>query len=312
VAATQRNLITTWQLRALKISKAGISRRVDNGRLHHRHRGVYVVGTGLLLPGARELSAVLAYGPKALLSHLSLGVLFGVLEEAGRDVDVTVPGSGRRDQEGIRAHRSVCLAPQDIGTYDGIPVTSPARMLLDIATLLPRRDLAWAYNEALVQDLTTPEEVAALLKGTTGHTAARALRAIVERDADPKQTKERLARLTLEALRRGRVHEPLTEQRLHGWSTDFHWPGHGLVLEADGFKFHKGPEAWRRDRRKDAELEAAGLRVLRTDWEEVTERPESLVARVVRAQLERSGSASPATAAATTAAPRKASRASTA
>ena len=74
-----------------------------------------------------------------------------------------------------------------------------------------------------------------------------------------------------------------------------------------GEEDYKGPEAWRRDRRKEVELEAEGVKVMRTEWEEATQRPESLVARVIRAQTERSRSANAATVAATMPAARKAS-----
>jgi very-short-patch-repair endonuclease len=312
VATGQRNLITTQQLRGLGLSKAGISRRVEAGRLHPRHRGVYVVGTELLLPGARELSAALSAGDECWVSHRSAGLVYRALEKDAGDVDITVARGGREDRDGIRFHRSVCLGDDDVGAYDGIPITSPARTLLDLATVLARGELAWAYNEMLIQHLVTPAAVRELLGRTHGHPGSGRLEAIVERDDDPRRTKGRLAALVRAALDRAGVQRPEEDEDLYGWEVDFYWPEHGLVLEADGYQFHSGPESWRRDRRKQADLESRGLRVLRTDWDEVTQRPESMVARVVGAQAERSGSASPATSAATTPAPKKARRASAA
>jgi very-short-patch-repair endonuclease len=257
------------------------------------------------------MAAALACGDDSWVGHRAAGGVYEIRRWNGGDVDVTVVGGGRPHRPGIRMHRSICLAPQDVGVYHGIPITSPARTLLDLATVLSRNDLAWAYNEALIQELTTPEHVKDVLRRTHGHPGSRLLKALLERDAPPHEIERKLARLVLEALRRGRVPEPQTEHRIGEWSVDFYWPEYRLVLEADGFKFHKGPEAWRRDRRKQADLEAQGLLVLRTEWEEVSERPESMVARVVRAQLERSGSASPATSAATAPAARNATRTST-
>jgi very-short-patch-repair endonuclease len=275
------------------LTDGGVRHRVRAGRLHPRHRGIYVVGTELLLPGARELSAALACGSEAWVSHRSGGVVMNVMEEDDGDVDVTIAGGGRAHRDGIRLHRSICLTDADVGTYDGIPVTSPSRTLLDLATVLTRNDLAWAYNELLIQELITPQQVKEILNRTHGHPGSRLLKAIVERDDDPRRSKGKLAALVRSALKRGRVETPIEEETLYGWRTDFYWPQYGLVLEADGFQFHKGPEAWRRDRRKQADLESRGLRFLRTDWEEAKDRPESLVARVIRAQLERALTGSP-------------------
>ena len=272
---------------------------------------MYVVGTGLLLPGARELSAALAAGRDCWVSHRSGGVVYRWLPEDGGVVDITVGGGGRKDRDGIRFHRSVCLIDADVGVYDGIPITSPARTLLDLATVLTRGELAWVYNEALIQRHTTPAEVGELLTRTHGHPGSRLLKAIVERDEHPQRADSHLERVVLEALRRGGVEEPRMGAVIGGWRVDFHWPRHRLVLEADGHELHSGPESWRRDRRKQADLEARGELVLRTDWEEASERPESLVGRVIRAQVERSCSANAATVAATAPAARKPSRGST-
>ena len=311
IARRQHGVIAYRQLREAGLTAGSIRHRVRSGRLHPLHRGVFLVGSGLSYPRTREIAAVIALGPAAVVSHRTAAMLFGILRGDGGAVDVTVLGANRGSRPGIRSHRSRALGRGDTGTVDGIPVTSPARTLLDIAPLISRRELAWAYNEALIQDLTTPQAIRALLDRTHGHPGSRSLEAICE-NAAPQRTAGELERRVLDALRRARVAAPRTQVRLMGWEVDFYWPEHGLVLEADGYKFHHAPQSWRRDRRKQADLENHGLRVLRTDWEEVTERPESMVARVLRAQFERSGPASPATSAATTPAPRNASRASTA
>ena len=310
VAARQHGVVTFRQLMEAGLSAGSIRHRVRTRRLHPLHRGVFLAGSGLPYPRTREMAAVLALGPEAVASHRSAAKLFGIVAADGTDVDVTVVGANRASRAGIRVHRSRALTHADTGTFDGIPITSPARTLLDLATQVNRGELAWAYNEALIQQLTTTSQVQELLTRTTGHPGTRPLRAIVERNARPQRATGELERKVLTALRRAGISEPAVNARVAGWQVDFHWPEHGLVLEADGFQFHSGPESWRRDRRKQADLEHLGLRVLRTDWEEATARPESMVARVLRAQLERSGSASPATTAATAPAPRKARRGS--
>ena len=70
---------------------------------------------------------------------------------------------------------------------------------------------------------------------------------------------------------------------VHGHQVDFLWRDQGLVVEVDGFQFHSTREAFERDRRRDAELQRAGLRVLRVTWRQVVAAPYATLANLVGA-----------------------------
>jgi very-short-patch-repair endonuclease len=152
-------VVARWQLLALGLGHGAIDHRVARGLLHPVHRGVYAVGHAVLSRHGVWMAAVLAAGPNAVLSHRSAAALWGIRDGGGRDVDVTVARDRKRP--GIRAHRAA-LAPDEITIEDGIPVTTPARTLLDLAEQLTPQRLERAVHEAEYRRLTSPLTVDAL------------------------------------------------------------------------------------------------------------------------------------------------------
>src|SRR5581483_33021 len=130
VAERQLGLVTTPQLHVADVQRGSVEWRLATGTLHRRHRGVYLVGHGIAVPGAVELAAVLACGERAFVSHRSAAALWG-LGPASAEVDVTVVARGCRSREGIRVHRLETLAAADRGERRGIPITAPARTVID-------------------------------------------------------------------------------------------------------------------------------------------------------------------------------------
>ena len=139
LAGRRHGVVTTAQLAQSGLSKDAIAGRVKRGWLRRRHRGVYVVGP-LESPLTRAMAAVTAYGDGALLSHYAAGVLWGYCRPPAGVMHVTVVGRPVHGRAGIRVHRAN-LHLADATRKDGIPVTSPARTLLDLAATLPQRDL---------------------------------------------------------------------------------------------------------------------------------------------------------------------------
>jgi predicted transcriptional regulator of viral defense system len=134
IASVQKSLITRRQLLAVGAGRDMIDRALARGRLHSMHRSVYsLVPFPALPPLAPQLAAVLACGDAALLSHNSAAAAWGLRPSVNGDVHVTVIGkeTGRR-RPGIRVHRATALDPRDVRRYQGIPISSPARALLDI------------------------------------------------------------------------------------------------------------------------------------------------------------------------------------
>src|SRR6476620_1014290 len=164
-AGSQRSLITRRQLLALGVSSDMIGRALRRGRLHRMHQGIYsMVPFPALPPLATELAAVLACGDSALLSHHSAAAVWGIRPFLEGDIDVSVIGkeTGRR-RRGIRVHRTGHLDPRDARRYQQLPITSPARALLEIAPETSGRALEWALDQALVKRLTTRGQIKAVL-----------------------------------------------------------------------------------------------------------------------------------------------------
>ena len=149
VASRQHAVVSVAQLAAAGLGRHAVAHRTATGWLRPMFRSVYLVGP-LESPLSRLMGAVLACGPGALLSHYSATVLWVLRPAREGLIDVTVPGRKTRDRPGIRVHKSQ-IHPRDATRQHGIPVTSPARTLLDLATTLPQEELDRAVEEAQVQ-----------------------------------------------------------------------------------------------------------------------------------------------------------------
>src|SRR4051794_39640094 len=149
LAARQHSVVGRAQLLAAGLRSSAIGRRVAAGRLHPLHRGVYAVGHLVL---SHWMAATLATG--GVLSHRSAGALWGLRPWSGR-IECTIPWK-KKPRRGLLLHRAV-LAPDEITTRDGIPVTTPARTQLDLAGVLQRHQLQQAINEAERQRLEGPQ-----------------------------------------------------------------------------------------------------------------------------------------------------------
>jgi len=156
-AAAQHGVVSAAQLRADGLNREAICVRVGNGRLHRTHHGVYAVGHDSLTRDARFMAAVLACGSRAALSHFAGGALWDYLEWDDRWPEVTVAGSAARCRPGLRIHRARSLDAGDITRRHGIPVTSAARTVLDLAAMLPDKGLRRVVRQSQARGHTSAE-----------------------------------------------------------------------------------------------------------------------------------------------------------
>jgi hypothetical protein len=140
IAQRQHGLITRSQLLGAGLTPQAVIRRLHAKRLRILHRGVYQVGP-VLPPQAKFLAVVLACGDHATVSHRSAAGVSEILPSPTRGsvpVEVSVRGSHRR-RPGIRIYRVLSLPVEEVTQIDGIPLTIPARTLIDLAGVVPMK-----------------------------------------------------------------------------------------------------------------------------------------------------------------------------
>ena len=276
LAGRQSGVVTRVQLLAVGISRPMIRHRLNVGRLHAIHRGVYAVGHLALAPHARELAAVLACGPRSAASHQSAAGLWDFAQRPRGPVEVVREGSHGLGAAGVRVHETTSLPLSEIRHRYGVRVTSPARTLLDLAATINASELERAVGEAQARGLVRNGELEALAR--SGRRGCVALGAILE--DPPSLTRSEAERHLLALLARARLPKPHTNVRVGSYEVDAFWPAQRLVVEVDGYAFHSGRAAFERDRLRDADLQSTGLGVMRVTWRQLVRQPEVVVARL--------------------------------
>jgi very-short-patch-repair endonuclease len=270
VAAGQHALVTRQQLMQLGLSRSAVARRVASGRLQVMHRGVYLVGP-LKPRWATELAAVLAGGPLAVLSHTSAQAAWAIgAGEGGQQVHVSVPGSGRGRRPGIRFHRVGPLADDERAVVHGIPVTSPARTLVDVAGMVGSRELERAVAVALREGLISLPELAALPRRYPGRPGMGLIQALAGDLEGPRLTRSEAERRCIELFCEAGIEPPHTNVSMGPYELDLFWPDEDVAVEIDGWAHHSSRPRFEGDRRKDAWLRARGIEVVRVTWRQIT------------------------------------------
>lgn len=280
LAANQHGVVARRQLIAAGIPPDVIDRRLAAKRLHSLHRGIYRVGP-LLTARGEEMAAVLVCGDAAVLSHRTAAVLWQLLAalRPGTATDVIISPELRHRRSGVRTHR-VALRTEDVTKLDGIPLTTPSRTLYDLAGAIPARDLERALAEALVRGLTSRRRLEALLAREACPRGKSRLVALLAGDAQPALTVSEGEEAYLRLVARARIRRPEVNVVVCGYRVDFFWPKERLVAEIDGYAYHASRDRFENDRRRDADLMAAGIRVLRVTWRQIENEPEALMARL--------------------------------
>ena len=184
------------------------------------------------------MAAVLATG--GILSHHSAAKIWGIRPHDGA-IDITVTGPAVRSRPGLRIHRARSL---DAAVQDGLPLTTPARTLHDLAGCLGQHE----------RRSTTTLEL----------------------------TRSAAERRLLALIRQARLPRPETNVRVQGYEVDLLWRRQRLIVEVDGFAYHSTRHAFERDRARDATLQAAGYRVVRITWRQIVNDSHALVAQLTR------------------------------
>jgi len=284
LAGRQGGVITYAQLRTLGVGRGAIEHRLLSGSLHRRHRGVYVVGHLAKAPLVEEFAAVLACPDGSLVSHHAAAALHGLRPPVVPPIDVTVRRGDPRRHPGIRIHAvSTQLDPADTLVRAGLPITAPARTLLDLAAVLTARDLRWAMEEARVLRVVAERDLQAVMERYPRQRGVGLLRgAVGSTGSEPRMTRSEAERRLIDLIDAAGLPAPALNARIAGLEVDTLWRSERLVVEVDGYAFHSGRTAFERDRRRDAALQSAGLRVTRLSWRQLTEEPLAVAVLLTR------------------------------
>jgi len=223
LADRQHGVVARWQLIALGIHPTVIKRRAADGRLRRVHRGVYAVG-----PLDRQgywMAAVLAGGEGALLSHRDAAALWNLRPTSHTAIDVTVVGTSRRSRRRLTIHSAAEIHPKDRAEVEGIPVTSVARTLLDLAEVVPTDNLRRAYEAAERHGLLDMHAVRELVARSNGRRGLSALLPLL--DDDPREAVESKSDLEsrfLDLVREAGLPLPQLNVLVDGFPVDAYWP----------------------------------------------------------------------------------------
>lgn len=248
-------MIAYRQLIALGLEDRDIQYRVRIGKLHQVFRGAYAVGHRKLTWPGRFMAAVLAV-EGSVLSHISAAILYGMLRPQDGDIHVTV-ANPRPSRKGIRVHTSPSVRATP---FDEVPVTRPARTLLDLCSMrsVPDRWCLRAMNQALVDELTTIDEL--FEEAQTKRPGAKRMKRLLWSAAPARSP---LEDETITQLRQAGLPPFEVNYRLHTHEVDIYIPGLNLVIEIDSARYHDNPFAQAYDRWKTKDLGARGKRIVR-------------------------------------------------
>jgi hypothetical protein len=293
IGEAQRARVSRSQLRDAGLSYSAIDRRARAGHLICVHPGVYAIGSLAAIAWADETAALLRCGAHAALTDHSSMTLWEIRDGRARPIHVTY--LGRRhgaEPDGVQIHRSASLTPHQITVHKGLPVTTPARALLDAAATHTDADVARWATTALHKRLTTVDAIRRTRDRSGGHPGAATLTRAMQGlngsgPLEPGGETELAALLAQTSLP-----QPIANTHMHGYQCDFYWPQARLNVEADSKRFHGTPAQRERDRKRDAKLAKAGIRVIRFWYSEISQQPYEVIARITIALGEHAAAAS--------------------
>jgi very-short-patch-repair endonuclease len=283
LAAAQHGVVHAEQLRGAGFSRAALEHRRAVGLHHPVFTSVVAIGVPALDLLSRATAALLTAGDDAVLSHRTAGLLWGMVEpRAAEPITLTVIGRTVVERPDLRCHRVAGLDLRDVRLHRGLPVTAPARTLIDLAAASSDAELAAALNEARLLPGLDDAEIAAAVQRSPGRTGTGRLRRVQAAEHGRGYTQLELERRFRALVRDAQLPPPVYNQPLLGYRVDVLWVAERVVVELDGVGPHARPRAFHADRRRDQRLAAAGYVVLRVTGEQLRGEPMAVAVRVAQ------------------------------
>lgn len=259
------------QLLAAGFTRHQIQGWLDLGILVPVHHGVYFA-IHATSPLANECAAILACGPQAMLSFRVAAPLWALPARKTDLIDITVVGRRPSAKRGVRIHYMNHLAPGDLRRREGLPISSPALTILDLAGLDDEEEFRKVLNEARIQRLVTDRELRATIDRHPLRAGARLLSARLDSERGPQVTRSEAERLALRVMHAHGIEPDESDYSLGRYRVDFLFRREMLAVEVDGYQFHGGRDRFISDRRRIAALGAMGFQVHPLTWFDLTER----------------------------------------
>jgi very-short-patch-repair endonuclease len=281
IAARQHRALTREQILDAGLSRDALAYRVAQCRIQLLWRGVYLLGPAA--PGLLSLAmgAVLITRGTGVLSYRWAAWLWGFAPRPELPVDVTVTAGSRRGRPQVKVHQARTLDRRDTTRRNLIPVTTPARTCLDLAETLDTDALERLVAEAQVVGAVRHKQLQEVIARHPGRRGAAALRAVL--DTGPMLTRHESERLMFALIRQAGLPRPETNARVGRYRPDFLYRTERLIIEVDGWGPHHHRRAFENDRRRGAELTAAGYRVMHVTYRQLTTEPVAVAARIAAA-----------------------------
>jgi very-short-patch-repair endonuclease len=285
LAARQYGVISLTQALALGITRSAVKRRVAAQQWETLLPGVYRIRGAPVTYRQRLIAATLWAGPSSAASHRSAAVLHQLDGVRAGPPEITVPDGRTARSDCVLVHRTVALPEVDRGEVDGIPVTSAARAVIDLAADLDDELLLAAVESGFRMGLYRASFLSWRLDelGGPGRSGSGRLRGLLEERGRGAAALQYRLEVKTWRLLVASVHPRPQRQhpvRIDGttYRLDFAWPDHRVAVECEGFDPHGGRAAFARDRRRLANLVSQGWRVIPVTWADVTQRPDGVVA----------------------------------
>jgi len=289
LADSQYGVISREQLSALGMTKGRIQHRVDSGRWERISPSVFRVG-GARASWLQSLrAATLGWGDSAVVSHLAAAALWRLAGFEPGPIEITVPRGRRRAELGV-VHRNV-LFEADVTTLERIPVTTPARTVIDIASVCPPEVVEGAFDDALRRKLISIPRIRwrlAEIEGGGGRPGVSLVRSLVQARTKGAVPQSVLETRLLRTMTQAGIPKPETQHKIRDGNgqiaiVDFAFPREKVAVEADGYRWHSGRIQWQKDLARRNRLSSLGWRVLHVTWDDVMNRTDSVIESIVRA-----------------------------
>jgi predicted transcriptional regulator of viral defense system len=286
LAAGQHGVLSHAQAIARGMSRSGIARRVRGGSWEVVLPRVYRLAGVPSIWLQSLMAASLWAGPGSAISHRAAAALHGLCGFKRTAVEVSTTANRKRAPEWLVCHRVAALPPAHVEMISGIPVTSAERTLLDLAAAMKAEDLERALDEVMRRGMASRLRIAWTLQHSRIQ-GRRVLQDLLDaRLPGYVPPHGELEATMVRLVKKAGLPLPVREYEIreNGFSgrADFAWPDFRVAVETDGFVWHSSRHQWQRDRTKRNILTVRKWTVLQLTWEDLTQRPEEVVADLSR------------------------------